>query len=87
MIYQCCVNVQFPKRELHLVQFVDVHFRGERAHGDRKERRFHRLGHDLAERRPGAIKTENANLVFRIVRWLKKREALDVVPVGVRNQQ
>ena len=87
MIYERCVNVQFPKRELHLVQFVDVHFRGELTHRDRKERRFHGLGHDLAERRPGAIKTENANFVFGIVRGLKKWEALDVVPVRVSNQQ
>ena len=87
MIYERCVNVQFTERELHLVQFVNVHFRGELAHRDGKERRFHRLGHDFAERRPGAIKTENANFVFGIVRGLKKWEALDVVPVRVSNQQ
>src|SRR4029077_2959211 len=87
MIYERCMNVQFPERELHLVQFVNVHFRGELTHCDRKERRFHRLGHDLAERRPGAIKAENANFVFGIVRWLEKWEALDVVPVRVSNQQ
>ncbi len=87
MIHERGVNVQFPERELHLVQFVNVHLRGELTHGDGKERRFHGLGHDLAECRPGAIETENANFVFGIVCGLKKWEALDVVPVRVSNQQ
>ena len=87
MIYERRVNVQFAEGELHLVQFVDIHFRGELAHGDWKERRLHRLGHDLAECRPGTIKTENADFVFGIVRGLKERKALDVVPMGVGDQQ
>src|SRR6266550_1168618 len=87
MIHERGVNVQFPERKLHLVQFVKVHPRGELTHRDGKERRFHGLGHDLAERRPGASETENANFVFGIVRGLKKWEALDVVPVRVSNQQ
>src|SRR5262245_4614390 len=87
MIHKGYVNVQFAERELHLVQFVDVHSGGEFTHRDRKERRFHRLRHNLAECRPGSVKPENADFVFGIVRRLKKWEALDVVPVGMSNQQ
>src|SRR5215831_7580302 len=87
MIYERRVNVQFTEGEFHLVQFVDVHSRGEFTHRDRKERRFHWLHHDLAERCPGAIKTEDANLVFGIVRGFKKWEALNVVPVSMSNEQ
>src|SRR6516162_4936854 len=87
MIYERRVNVQFTEREFHLVQFVDVHSRGELTHRDWKERRPHWLHHDLAERRPGAIKTEDAYFVFGIVGRLKKWEPLNVVPVGMSNEQ
>src|SRR5215471_13379457 len=87
MIYECGVDIYFAERERHLAQFVNVHLRGQFTHGDRKERRFHRLGYDLAERRACAVKTKNANFVLGIVRRFKKREALDVVPMRVRDQQ
>src|SRR4029453_11160376 len=87
MIHEGYVNVQFAERELHLVQFVDIHSGGEFTHRYRKERRFHRLRHNLAKCRPGSVKTENTDFVFRIVRRLKKWKALDVVPVGMSNQQ
>ena len=87
MIYEGRVDIQFAEREFHFVQLVDVHSRGKFTHRNRKKRRSHWLGHDLAKRRPRAIKTENANLVFGIVGRFKKWKALDVVPVGMGNQQ
>src|ERR1700745_4312266 len=87
MIYKRCVDVQLAKGELHLGQFINVHPRGEFTHADGEERRPHRFGHDLAERRSSAIKTENTDFVFGIVRRLKKWEPLDVVPMCVSDQQ
>src|ERR1700757_4143259 len=87
MIHERRTNVHFTQRELHLAQFVDVHLRGEFTHRDGKEWRPHRLRHYSAEGGPGAGKTQNANFVFRIVCGLKEWESLDVVPVGMSNQQ
>src|SRR5262245_8159558 len=87
MIYEGRVNVEFTKRELHLVQLVDVHSCRRFPHRDGEERLLHWLGTDLAERCPDAIKTENPNFVFGIVRRLEKRKPLDVIPVRMSNQQ
>src|SRR5262249_6720806 len=87
MIYKRGVDIQFAERELHLREFVNIHLCGELTHRDWKEGRSHRLGHNLAEGRPGAVKTEDANCIFGIVRRLEEGEALNVVPVCMGDQQ
>src|SRR5882724_325767 len=87
MIHKSRTHLHFANRKRHFAQFLDFNLSGQLTHGDREEWRLHRLGEDLRERGARFVETEDTDLVFWIVSGSKKRETLNVVPMGVCNQE
>src|SRR5581483_5967543 len=87
MIHKFCLYPQLAQRIFHLGQLFDRDLRGKLPHGDGEKRRLHRFRNDLAKSRAGAIETQNADFVFLVVGRLKEGQALDVIPVGVSDEE
>ena len=60
---------------------------GHFAQANREERAFHLAGQHDFEAVARAFVPEDAQVVLRLIDGQKERQALDVVPVGVRQQQ
>src|SRR5581483_11515970 len=64
----------------------DVQVPGHLLHADGEVGALHLTGKSAAQALIGAFDAENCDLIFGIISRQKKREALDMIPVRVRNQ-
>ncbi len=69
------------------VEFIDRRDPGEGLERDRELERIHLAGERGLEPGPRSSRAENPDFVRRRVSRAEKRQTLDVVPVGVRNEQ
>lgn len=73
--------------EFHLVQLVDRDVARQIDHAEGEKWRLHLSRDDRCQPCTRAFVPEHANLVLALIRRLKKRETLDVVPMRVTDQQ
>jgi len=86
MVGEAGFDTDTADRKLHLLQLFDLKVCGQFAERNRKERVFHLAGKHGAQAMPRAFITENTQAVLRFVNRLKKRQALNVIPMRVRQQ-
>lgn len=72
--------------ELGLAEFADVDVAGHFAEGDREVRAFHLGGEGGQEAAAGPFVAEDPHLVVRVVGRNEERESLDMIPVGVGDE-
>ena len=87
MIRKTRLHPDAAHREFHFFQFLDLQVCREFLESDGKERVLHLAGKHAAEAAASALITENAHAVLRLIEGLEKRQALDMVPVRVRQKQ
>ena len=73
--------------EAHFLEFLDADVGRHFAQANREERAFHLAGQHDFQAVPRAFVAEDAQVVLRLIDGQKERQALDVVPVGMREQQ
>src|SRR5437763_905742 len=72
--------------ELHIVEFLKGEMRRHLVQPDGKERALHLLEKRAAQSVHCAFVTEDAHVDLRMISRDEKREALDVVPMRVRDE-
>src|SRR5439155_3087943 len=87
MIGKAGLDPHVPYGEAQPLELLDLEVRRELAQIDRENRAFHLAGQDILQPMPRAFITQDAQMVLRLIRWQEKRQALNVVPMGVRQQQ
>src|SRR5215467_4146506 len=87
MIYKPRADLHSAHHELHFGEFLNVDFGRKFAHRDREKRRLHRLGHNFAKVHIKAVVAADIDFIFLVVRWAKKGQSLDMVPMSMRDQQ
>ena len=87
MIQEAGVHLHFADREFHPLEFLDLDRARQvfPAHG--KKRHFHLGGENGGEAGARTFESQNAERVLGFVSGKKKRESLDVVPMGVGQEQ
>src|SRR5436853_5935040 len=86
MVGQLGLNGYAADFEGHLFEFADENVAGELVKFDREIGAFHLLGEHAGQALFSSFVAEKADLVLRIVGWLKKWKTLDVVPMSVRDE-
>ncbi len=76
-----------PKCRRGDAEFFDPGDPGERLERDGKLERIHLPDERVLEPGPGSGRTQDPDSIGRQVGRAKKRQALDVVPMGVRNEE
>src|SRR6185437_3918348 len=76
-----------PDRKLHLFQLPHLDCARKIFPTDGKERQFHLGGENCGEAFARALIAQDLDRVFGLVSWKEKRQALDVVPVRVGEEQ
>ena len=67
----------------HILEFFDFDAAGQFAEGHRKIRAFHLAGQHIHQSLARAFKTQDAQMTLRFVNRHEKRQALNMIPVGV----
>src|SRR5438128_1782846 len=87
MIHEFGADPHVADFEIHRVQLLDVDLSRQIVKRDRKKRRCHLTFENLAQTAAGSIVTKDLDLIFVVVGRHEKREALNVVPMNVSNEQ
>jgi len=77
----------FADGKIEIAQFLDLDVAGQLGKGDGKVGAFHLAGERGDEAAARAFAAEHAEAAARIINGRKKWQALDVVPMRVRNKQ
>src|SRR6266849_2668506 len=80
-------NLKLTDGETEVLQLLDLDVGRHLAQADGKERTLHLAGQHVLQAVARSFVAENAEMVLRLIDRQKKRQALDVVPVRVRQQQ
>src|SRR3954471_5528010 len=87
MIREFGAHVNFADRKLHLLQFFDRDIAGQILQADREEGSLHLSGENRREPGERAFIPKDAYEILVLVGGKKERQPLDVVPMGVRDQE
>src|SRR5438445_4114180 len=87
MLQKFCVDPHFADRKLHFFEFLDLDRSRQIAPAHRKKWDLHLRGQNGGQPSARALVSQNADRVFGFVSREKKRQALDMVPVRVSEQQ
>src|SRR5438270_2920530 len=87
MIHESGADPHVPNFEIHRLELLDVDLSGQVVKRDWKKRGCHLAFENLAQATAGTIVTENLNLILVVVGRHEKREALNVIPMNVSNEQ
>jgi hypothetical protein len=87
MIQESCAHPHFADRKFHLFELFDLNGSSQIAPVHRKKWNLHLSGQNSGEAGAGTLISQNANGVLGFVCGKKKRKSLNMVPVGVSQQQ
>src|SRR5438132_6029423 len=87
MIHKFRTDAHVADLEVHRIEFFDFDFSRQIVKRDREKRRRHLAFKNLAHAEIGAVITKNPDIVLVVVGGHKEREALNVVPMNVRDQK
>jgi len=81
------VNPQLTHASSVVTQILDDDRAGQIAKADGKERAFHLAGEQLGQAVPGALRAIDLDPIVGLVGRLEEGESLNVIPVGVGEEQ
>src|SRR3954466_13550497 len=87
MIHKSSAHADAADLEVHRLELLNGDLSRQVVELDREKRRGHLSFENFLKSAPGAVITENLNLILIVVGGHKKREALNMVPMNMRNQQ
>ena len=87
MVHEHGPHLYFADVELHVAQFLNGDVARQFFQSDWKEGAFHLRAKRGGETLTRAFVTKNADIVLGIVGRDKKWKSLNVIPMGVREQQ
>src|SRR5438045_2410677 len=87
MIHESSAHANAADFEIHRIELLNLDLSRQVVKLDREKRRGHLSFENFLKSAPAAVITENLNLILVVVSGHKKREALNVVPMNVRDQQ
>ena len=87
MIGKPGLHLHLSDTEAQLFEFLDLNVGRHLAKANREKRALHLAGQDTIQAMASAFIAKDAQMVLRLIHGQKKRQPLDVIPMGVRQQQ